>query len=108
MAGWRAAAVAALDVDAQQLRGPVFGPVNRHGQLRATLAGGRPAVVRLDPGAVSLIVKARVRAALERRHPRPSPDELKRIVAGFSGDSLRVGWQAEQPQAPRDAPPAVR
>lgn len=96
VADWRAAAAAALEVDAGQLRGPVFGPVNRHGQLRAAVAGGRPVAVRLDAGTVSMTVKARVRAALARRRPRPSHEELERSVAGFSGDSLRVGWQAER------------
>jgi integrase len=108
VAGWRAVAAAALDVDAERLRGPVFGPVNRHGQLRAAIAGGRPVAVRLDPGAVSLIVKAHAWAALERRRPQPGSDELERTVAGFSGDSLRVGWQVERPRAPRGAPPTKR
>jgi hypothetical protein len=95
---------AALDVDAQRLTGLVFAPINRHGQLRAAVAGGRPVAARLDAGAVSLIVKARVRAALQRRRPRPSAEELERTVAGFSGDSLRAGSDADHRRRARPVP----
>jgi integrase len=87
-------AVASLPGGAHGLvAGPIFGPVNRHGQPRvAWSADGTLVLERLGDGSVNTIVKDRVRQALRRRQPPPDPELVEQQVADYSAHSLRGGF----------------
>jgi integrase len=94
---WHAAldhAVATLPGSAPGIgAGPIFGPVNRHGQPRvAWRVDGALVLERLGDGSVSAIVKERVRLALRRRQPPPDPGFVEQQVAEYSAHSLRGGF----------------